>query len=109
MATLKSEKICIASVFQFEICEGWFLNIDHNMQPVQYTLTKGKKSINFSSDVVGDLCNRNYGLRLVKGRKQMHLPPVVLQAFIDNDLFLRCFDPGIQSNCLMESCDLSHD
>ena len=109
MATLKTERIPLAPVFQFELCAGWFLSIDITTTPVQYTLTRGKKSINFHSEVISDLCNRNYGVRLVKGRKQMHLPPYVLQAFIDNEAFLQWYDPAIQSECLRQSHDMSCD
>jgi hypothetical protein len=105
MATLKTEKISLNQEFQFELCQGWLLSIDNNVEPIQYTLTRGKKSITFNSQVVSELCNRNYGVRLVKGRKQMHLPPVVLQAFIDNEAFLQWYDPTVQSECLT----MSHD
>ena len=107
MTTLKSEKITLTPLFQFELCKGWFLSIDISSQPIQYALTRGKKSITFSSQVVADLCSRNYGVRLVKGRRQMHLPPSVLQAFIDNEVFLKWYDPNIQSKNDLESCDIS--
>jgi hypothetical protein len=109
MAALKTEKISVEQVFQFELCSGWFLSIDNTVNPIQYTLTRGKKSINFNSQVISNLCKRNYGVRLVKGRKQMNLPPHVLQAFIDNEAFLYWFDPSIQSEGFTQSHDVSHD
>lgn len=109
MAALKTEKISINQVFQFELCSGWFLSIDNTINPIQYTLTRGKKSINFHSQVISDLCHRNYGVRLVKGRKQMNLPPHVLQAFIDNEAFFYWCDPSIQSEGFIQSHDVSPD
>ena len=57
--------------------------------------------MNLTSAVIHDLCVRNYGLRLVKNRKQMHLHPDVLQAFTANQVFLQWigsspYDTGIQ-------------
>ena len=52
----------------------------------------------FNSNVLMNLCPRNYGLRLTKGRRQMHLPPDLLQAFVDNALFFQWFNPHCETS-----------
>ena len=88
MATLKSDKKLIEQCFQVEIIDGWFLDINTNVVPTTYTLTHGKKSMSFHSDVARELCQRDYSLRLARGRKQMVLPPHVLQAFVEYETFI---------------------
>ena len=95
MASLKTDKISLPKDFQIEIVPGWFLDIDIQSNPVKYTLTHGKKAKTFHSDIHKDLCSRNYGIRLAKGRRQMILPPSVLQAFADHETFLRWYDPSL--------------
>ena len=95
MATIKSSKINLPKIFQLELCPGWLLNIDTNITPTQYTLTHAKKSMTFDANVASDLCRRNYSIRLAMGRRQMIVPPEVLQAFADNDIFLRWYDTSL--------------
>ena len=49
----------------------------------------------FDANVASDLCRRNYSIRLAMGRRQMIVPPEVLQAFADNDIFLRWYDTSL--------------
>lgn len=84
--------------FHTELIEGWFLSIDKSASPFLYTLRRGKRSMTFNSNVLMNLCLRNYGLRLTKGRRQMHLPPDLLQAFVDNALFFQWFDPHCETS-----------
>lgn len=93
MVSIKTEKIALPQDFQIEIVKGWFLDIDVQSSPIKYTLTHGKKSMTFHSNVLKDLCSRNYGIRLAKGRRQMVLPSSVLQAFVDYETFLTWHDP----------------
>ena len=95
MAGIKTEKITLPNEFQLEIAPGWYLEIDIEGFPIKYTLTHGKKSMTFLSNVTKDLCSRNYALRLAKGRRQMILPPHILQAFVDFETFLSWYDPSI--------------
>ena len=44
---------------------------------------------------IKDLITRNYGLRLVKGRRQMILPSSVLAAFVEHEVFLTFYDPHL--------------
>ncbi len=92
MASLKTEKVCLPNEFQLELVPGWTLNINTETKPTQYTLVHGKKSMTFHHHVMKDLCARNYGIRLAKGRRQMNLPPIVLQAFVDYEMFLMWYD-----------------
>lgn len=96
MASIKSDKKVIDKTFQFEIVPEWYLDIEVLVNPVRYTLTHGKKSMSFYSSVAKDLCTRNYGLRLAKGRRQMILPPHVLQAFVEHASFISWYDPSMQ-------------
>lgn len=93
MANIKTDKVSLKHDFQIEFDDGWSLIIDKDSIPTHYTLTHGKKSINFDSDVLRKLCLRDYGIRLVKGRKQMNIPSHVLQQFVDYSLFLQWYDP----------------
>ena len=95
MATIKTGKVCLPENFYIEIAPGWYLDIDVRTSPKKYTLTHGKKSMSFLSNVTKDLCSRNYGIRLANGRRQMVLPPHVLQAFVDYETFLSWYDPSI--------------
>ena len=92
MAELKTDKILLPTEFQIALDDGWMLDIDVNTVPAKYTLTHGKKSMSFNRDVTMNLCSRNYGIRLVKGRRQMVLPPHVLQSFVDYSTFLTWYD-----------------
>ena len=96
MATLKSDKKVIEHGFQVEIVDGWFLDINTNVFPITYTLTHGKKSMTFYSDVATELCQRDYSLRLAHGRKQMVLPPKVLQAFVEFETFIMFVETSVQ-------------
>ena len=91
MAQLRTDKIVLSKDFQLDFGNGWTLNIDVRSSPVNYTLTHGKKSINFDSNTMQTLCSREYGVRLVKGRRQMVVPPHVLQSFVDNAVFLQWY------------------
>lgn len=93
MANLKSDKITLKNDFQIRLDDGWILGIDRDCSPTTYTLSHGKKSINFDSDVMKSLCLRQYGIRLVKGRKQMIVPANILQNFVDYTVFLQWYDP----------------
>ena len=107
MAMIKSDKKIIDKCFQIEIVNGWLLDIDANVTPIKYTLTHGKKSMSFYSNVTRDLCSRNYSLRLAQGRKQMILPAKVLQAFVEHEPFLSWYDASIKSQ--MSSNNQSKD
>lgn len=96
MASIKSSKISLPKIFQLELSPGWLLNIDTNVVPTQYTLVHGKKSMNFDTTVASDLCRRNYSIRLAMGRRQMVIPPEVLQAFSDHEIFLQWYDTSLQ-------------
>lgn len=98
MAELKSDKITLAKDFQLDLQDGWTLSIDVRSKPTNYTLTHGKKSINFDSMVMNTLCLRQYGIRLVKGRRQMNVPSHILQSFEDNIVFLQWYDPFLSTN-----------
>lgn len=97
MAQLKTDKITLAKDFQLCVGNDWVLTIDVQSTPTNYTLTHGKKSINFDSNVMRNLCMRQYGIRLVKGRRQMVVPPQVLQSFVDNAVFLQWYDSSNQN------------
>ena len=92
MASIKTSKIDLDKTFQMELCSGWVLDINTSTVPTTYTLTHGKKSMSFQSDVTKRLITRDYGIRLALGRRQMDLPKEVLQAFVDNDIFLKFYD-----------------
>jgi hypothetical protein len=96
MSSIKSDKIFVSPGFQFEIYDGWFIEIENESSPVKYTLMHGKKSVSFHSDVMKDLIKRNYSIRLAKGRKQMIVPPQVLQAFVDHEIFFSWYDNTIE-------------
>lgn len=96
MASIKSAKIELPKSFQIELTKGWMLDIDTSSVPTKYTLTHGKKSMSFDSEVAKDLCTRNYCIRLAQGRRQMTLPPDILQAFCDYEVFLNWYDTGMQ-------------
>lgn len=95
MANIKTDKISLKHDFQIEFDDGWLLTIDKDCTPTKYTLSHGKKSINFESDVMKKLCLREYGIRLVKGRKQMNVPASILQHFVDYSIFLQWYDPDL--------------
>ena len=110
MAMIKSDKKIIDKCFQIEIVSGWLLDIDANVHPIKYTLTHGKKSMNFHSNVTKDLCCRNYSLRLAQGRKQMILPAKVLQAFVEHEPFLSWYDEALKETSISQSNgSMSHD
>ena len=92
MASIKTSKVNLPKVFQIELAPKWMLDIDLNTIPTRYTLTHGKKSMTFDTDVTRDLCTRNYSIRLALGRRQMIVPPNVLQAFSDHEIFLKWYD-----------------
>ena len=98
MAQLKTDKIALTKDFQIKFEDDYTLTVDVDSKPTLYTLTHGKKSINFHSDVATTLCLRQYGIRLVKGRRQMVIPPKVLQNFADYAVFLPWYDPCISAN-----------
>jgi len=98
MATIKTGKVTLPTEFQIELVPGWFLDIDIESSPIKYTLTHGKKSLSFLSNITKDLCSRNYGIRLTKGRRHMVLPPHVLQAFVDHEVFLHWYDSSINQS-----------
>ena len=95
MATIKTSKINLPKVFQIELSPGWALDIDTNAVPTRYTLTHGKKSMTFDVNVVRDLITRNYSIRLALGRKRMIVPPEVLQAFSEHEIFLKWYDVSL--------------
>ncbi len=95
MATIKTSKVNLPKVFQIELAPGWSLDIDTNTVPTRYTLTRGKKSMTFDGNVVKDLITRNYSIRLALGRKQMIVPPEVLQAFTEHEIFLKWYDTSL--------------
>ena len=97
MAELKTDKILLPKDFQIDLQDGWTLDIDIQNTPTKYTLTHGKKSISFNTNVTMNLCSRNYGIRLVKGRRQMVIPPHILQSFVEYDEFLKWYDPNMKS------------
>ena len=105
MDCIKTDKVSLPP--QFELSPGWFLDIDVESSPVKYTLTHRKKSMTFHSAVVKDLCSRNYGIRLAKGRRQMVLTPQVLQGFVDFETFLSWYDSSLISQPI--GCPRSHD
>ena len=96
MASIKSSKIVLPVGFQIEVSPGWTLSVARDTLPPKYTLTHGKKSMSFHSEVAKDLCQRNYSVRLALGRKQMVLPPSVLQAFVDFEETLKYLDSSLQ-------------
>lgn len=96
MTSIKTDKHCLPTNVQINIVDGWILDIDIHCIPIKYTLTHGKKSLGFSSSVTRDLCSRNYSIKLTKGRKQMIVPPHVLQAFVDYDIFIGWYNPNVQ-------------
>ena len=93
MAEIKTDKIALGPPFHISLGHDWNLHINVDCKPTVYTLTHGKKTINFSSDVTTKLCSRQYGLRLVEGRRQMVIPPHILQSFVEHALFLEWYDP----------------
>lgn len=95
MASIKSSKIELPKVFQIELTPGWILGIEVDTLPTTYTLTHGKKSMTFYSEVAKDLCGRNYGIRLAQGRRHMLVPPEVLQAFSENEIFIMWYDSSV--------------
>ena len=52
----------LTSSFQIELAPNWILEIDAQYKPAKYTLIHGKKSLSFQSDVIKDMCARNYGV-----------------------------------------------
>ena len=96
MAQLKTDKIVLKKDFCISLQDGWMRTIDIQSIPTNYTLTRGKKSINFNSDVAKSLCLQDYGIRLVKGRRQMVVPSHVLQSFVEHSVFLQWYDPCMQ-------------
>jgi len=98
MASIKTGKVTLPVEFQIELVPGWLLDIDVKSSPTRYTLTHGKKSLTFHSNITKDLCSRNYGIRLTKGRRHMVVPPYVLQAFVDNEIFLQWYDQDLNQS-----------
>lgn len=96
MAQLKTDKIIVSKDFQLDLGIGWTLSINIQSIPTNYTLIHGKKSINFDSTIMQTLCSRQYGIRLVKGRRQMVVPSHILQSFVDNAVFLQWYDSANQ-------------
>ena len=97
MGCIKTDKVLLPVDFQFEISPGWFIDIKVESSPIKYMLTHGKKSMTFHSAVVKDLCSRNYGIRLAKGRRQMILTLQVLQGLVDFETFLNWYDSALIS------------
>ena len=95
MAELKTDKITLPNEFKIDLLEGWTLSIDLNAFPSKYTLTHGKKSMSFNSEVMKKLCCRDYGIRLVRGRTQMIIPAQVLESFVLNNVFIQWYDSTI--------------
>ena len=93
MASIKTGTIALPTTFQLEIYPGWFLDINVKSNPSTYCLTHGKKSMMFHPNITKDRLTRNFGVRLVKGRKQMIIPPAVLCAFPEHETFLTWYDP----------------
>ena len=81
MAGIQADCMCVPNEYQIKLVDGWLLDIDITCRPVKYTLIHGKKSLCFYSEVMKNLVERNYSLRLVKGRRQMILPARILQEF----------------------------
>lgn len=81
--------------FEIEVAEQWFLNIDGSSTPIKYSLSHKKRSMTFHAEVMKDLCTRNYGIRLAKGRRQMVLPPHVLQGFVDHETDIMQYDTNV--------------
>jgi hypothetical protein len=108
MAELKGDKITLANDFQLALPDGWTVSIDIQSKPTNYTLTHGKKSINFDSTVMNRLCLRQYGIRLVKGRRQMIVPSQILQSFEDNVVFLQWYDPYLSANQQQDESHVTH-
>jgi len=88
MAYIKTDKVTLPSEFHFELIPGWTMDMEKD----RFTLTHGKKSMTFDMTVLQDLCSRNYGIRLAKGRKQMMLTPDVLQSFVEYHMFSYVLD-----------------
>lgn len=82
MACIKTDCVHVPTEFQIELLPGWLLDIDLNCSPIKYTLNHGKKSMSFHSHIMKDLIERNYSLRLVKGRRQMVLPASILEEIV---------------------------
>lgn len=97
MAAIKSDKISLNQCFTIDLDVGWTLTIDRESSPTNYVLSHGKKSVSFNSTIMSALCLRQYGIRLVKGRKQMHVPSNILQSFVDYSVFLQWYDPTFPS------------
>jgi hypothetical protein len=83
MGSLKCDGLSVGSPVEIELNAGWLLQIDNQTSPTTYTIYHGKKSMSFNSQTMTCLCNRAYGIRLVKGRRQMKLPPEVLHSLVD--------------------------
>ena len=98
MASLRSFKVALPTPFKIILCPGWTLDIHTDMQPTIYTLTHGKKSMTFQSNITQDLISRNYSLRLGSGRREMVLPPEVLASFVEHETFLTWYDPSLVPN-----------
>ena len=81
MASVQTDCMRIPNELQIKLVDGWLLDIDVTCTPVKYTLIHGKKSLSFYSEIMKNLVDRNYSLRLVKGRRQMILPARVLKEF----------------------------
>lgn len=105
MACIKTSKIILPKIFQLEISPGWILDIDTSSIPSKYTLTHGKKSMTFDNQIAKDLCTRNYSVRLAMGRRQMVVPPEVLQAFYEHEIFLKWYDQSLET---VDQSETSH-
>lgn len=96
MTSIKTDKLCLPTDVQLQIADGWILDIDVHSFPIKYTLTHGKKSLSFSSNIVKNLCSRNYCIKLTHGRRRMIIPPEMLQALVDNSIFICWYDPNVR-------------
>lgn len=96
MATLKCDGVTVGSPVEILLKQGWLLQIDNQTTPVTYTVYHGKKSMSFLSDTMGALCNRRYGVRLSRGRRQMKLPSDVLDAMVEYGPVIQWVDSGSQ-------------
>ena len=65
----------------------------------------GKKSMTFNSDVVNKLMYKKNGIRLVRGRTQMIIPPRFLQNFVENSAFKQWYDQYFHTDtCNLQRC-----
>lgn len=96
MATVKCDGVAVGSPVEIVLKQGWLLQIDKQTTPVSYTIYHGKKSMSFHSETMGDLCNRRYGVRLSRGRRQMKLPAGVLDSLVEYGPVIQWIDNSSQ-------------